>query len=313
MATYYDQFYQLDPGNPPDAGEVLDPSTLSLNDYNNDDRISPTTSQWDIWSGRYDTVDGQRLTGVWRGDTITIEKVNGDQITITGDTFYLADGRTYFTPTDGTILHDGATFVSSTYVTSSTYAPVGDLGPECFVAGTLITTPRGEVPVEWLRAGDLVETLDAGPQPLIWTGGRQVAGRGAYAPVRFEAGVLGNRRPLLVSQQHRMMLSGWRAELACGAPEVLVAAKHLVNGSSVRIVEMPRLRYVHLLLDAHHVLTAEGAPCESLFPGEMILDEDRAIHGEIRDAWGAHRSDAIESMVTARQVARGSEVSLLAA
>ena len=313
MATYYDQFYEIDPGNPPEAGEELNSTLLSLNDYNDDDRISPTTSQWDIWLGRFDTVDGERLTDVWRGDTITIEKANGEQVTITGDTFYLEDGRRFFTPSDGTILHDGVTFVSSTYVTNSTYAPVGDLGPECFAAGTRIATPRGEVPVEWLRPGDLVETLDAGPQPLIWTGGRQVTGRGSYAPVRFEAGAFGNRRPLLVSQQHRMMLSGWRAELACGTPEVLVAAKHLVNGSSVRIVEMARLRYVHLLLDAHHVLSAEGAASESLFPGEMILEEDRAIRDEIRDAWAAHRCDAIENMLTARHVARGAEVSLLAA
>lgn len=48
------------------------------------------------------------------------------------------------------------------------YAPqVVDLHV-CFLAGTLIATPSGEVPVETLRAGDLVLTRDHGPQPLVW-------------------------------------------------------------------------------------------------------------------------------------------------
>ncbi|WP_417806376.1 Hint domain-containing protein [Thioclava sp.] len=303
MATYYDQFYYIDPGNPPDAGTSLTPQTLEITDRNNDDWIS--------YSGA-DRIDGSRVDYVWRGDTITVQNENGREFTITGDTFYLRNGDRVFTPSDGSILHN-ATFVSSTYVTTSTQAPVGDLGPECFAAGSLIDTPSGPTPVEWLRQGDLVLTRDNGAQPILWTGGRFVEGTGKFAPVRFETGVIGNRRPLLVSQQHRILIEGWRAELACGTSEVLVAAKHLVNGQTIRVTPVPRLRYIHVLLDAHHVLSAEGAPCESLFPGEMILDEDRAIYGEIRDAWAAHHSDAIETMVTARQVARGAEVSLLAA
>ncbi len=303
MATYYDQFYHMDPGNPPAAGTALSPETLSLTDGNNDNYISTT------WRDR---VDGQRVDDVWRGDTITLADANGNEFTITGDTFYLRNGDRVFTPSDGSILHN-ATFVSSTYVTTSTQLPVGDLGPECFVAGSLIDTPNGAVPVEWLRAGDEVLTRDDGAQPILWAGGRHVVGLGNYAPVRFETGAIGNLRPLLVSQQHRMLIEGWRAELACGNPEVLVAAKHLVNGHSIRIVPTQRLYYVHLLLDAHHVLNAEGAPCESLFPGQMILDEDRTIHDEIRKAWAERHPEPIEAMVTARQVARGAEVSLLAA
>ena len=51
-----------------------------------------------------------------------------------------------------------------------------------------------------------------------------VAGAGAGAPVLIPAGALGNTRDLLVSQQHRMLVTGWRAELMFGEPEVLVAA-----------------------------------------------------------------------------------------
>lgn len=305
VATYYDQFFLMDPGNPPSAGTALSPTTLSITDHNNDGWI--TTNYW-----ARDSIDGTRVNAVWRGDTITVEKPNGVQYTITGDTFYLTDGRAVFTPSDGTILHN-VTFVSATYVTQSTQAPVGDLGPQCFAAGTLIATPGGERAVETLRAGDLVLTRDGGAQPILWAGGREVRGDGSHAPVRFEAGALGNRRPLVVSQQHRMLIEGWRAELTCGVDEILIAAKHLVNGHTIRIMRTSSVRYVHLLLDAHHILTAEGVPSESLFPGNMILEESRALGSEIRAAWARRHADPIENMVTARQVARGAELALLAA
>ena len=40
----------------------------------------------------------------------------------------------------------------------------------CFAPGTLIATPKGEVPVENLRAGDRVITRDNGIQEIRWTG-----------------------------------------------------------------------------------------------------------------------------------------------
>ena len=69
----------------------------------------------------------------------------------------------------------------------------------CFAAGTRILTPRGEVEVERIAPGDLVLTRDHGLRPVRWTGSRRVDGRGAMAPVRIEAGALGNARALRVS------------------------------------------------------------------------------------------------------------------
>ena len=36
----------------------------------------------------------------------------------------------------------------------------------CFALGTWITTPNGQVPIEELAAGDMVVTMDHGPQPI---------------------------------------------------------------------------------------------------------------------------------------------------
>jgi Ca2+-binding RTX toxin-like protein len=41
-------------------------------------------------------------------------------------------------------------------------------GIPCFTTGTMIRTPHGDVRIEELAIGDLVCTLDNGPQPLRW-------------------------------------------------------------------------------------------------------------------------------------------------
>ncbi|MCC5976351.1 MAG: Hint domain-containing protein [Rubellimicrobium sp.] len=151
----------------------------------------------------------------------------------------------------------------------------------CFAAGTLIRTDAGSRPVEHLCPGDRVWTRDAGYQPLRWTGARVVDGTGALAPVRFARLAIGNRRPLVVSPQHRMLLSGWRAELYLGEPEVLVAAVHLVNGDTIHRAPVERVSYHHILFDRHHLVEAEGILSESLFPGAEVRRNDTALWAEL--------------------------------
>lgn len=138
----------------------------------------------------------------------------------------------------------------------------------CFVAGTLIETPQGPRTIETLSEGDLVNTLDAGPQPIRWIGGSETAGFGLHAPVCIGRGVIGNLRDLWVSQNHRVIVRGAQAELLFGESEVLVAAKHLVDGRRVRILPRSRVTYWHFLLDAHEVVFAESCATESLYPGQ---------------------------------------------
>ena len=42
--------------------------------------------------------------------------------------------------------------------------------PQCFMEGTLIRTPSGDVPVETLKAGDLVVLADNAVAPVRWLG-----------------------------------------------------------------------------------------------------------------------------------------------
>jgi hypothetical protein len=143
----------------------------------------------------------------------------------------------------------------------------------CFARGTMIRTPEGERPVESLLPGDLIETRDHGPQPLRWLGSRTVAATGRFAPVVIEAGTFGLHRRLVVSPQHRILLTHWMAELMFGEDEVLVAAKDLVNDCSVRIVEGGSVDYFHLLFDSHQIVWSEGLETESFLPGPSVMNE----------------------------------------
>lgn len=137
----------------------------------------------------------------------------------------------------------------------------------CFVRGTRIETASGQVMVEDIADGTLVMTADHGLQPVRRVLSKTVAATGDLAPICIAAGTLGNDRDLLVSPHHRMVLSGWQAELLTGEPEVLVAAGQLATGSD-RIYRQPMetVDYFHLLFDRHEIIFAEGAATESYHP-----------------------------------------------
>lgn len=138
-------------------------------------------------------------------------------------------------------------------------------GSPCFTRGTMIRMADGrESPIERIREGDLVMTLDNGAQPVRWIGTRSVAAQGHLAPIIFTPGAIGNSRELIVSPEHRILLSDWRAEMMVGTGEVLVRAADLVNGDTVYARPGGVVDYVHMLFDRHEIVHAEGAPCESL-------------------------------------------------
>ncbi len=227
--------------------------------------------------------DGTRTLDVLANDlnntagTLTITHLNG-QAVVAGDIVTLNSGQQLMLNADGTIevVGDGDTEVFNfTYgVQSSTgQTDVGIVTVDsvpCFVAGTLIRTPMGEVAVETLVPGDLVMTQDDGAQPLRWIGQRRVSAQGNFAPIRIAANTFGSHRELLLSPLHRVLIRDSLAELLFGEDEVLVAARDLVNDQSVRRIEGGMVDYVHILFDRHQVVFSEGLATESFLPGPQI-------------------------------------------
>lgn len=154
----------------------------------------------------------------------------------------------------------------------------------CFVRGTEIDTENGPVPVEHLKVGDLVRTADSGFQPLRWVGTRRVAAQGDFAPILFTKGAMGNDTDLRVSPQHRILLSGWRAELFFGQPEVLASAKSLVNGDTILREVGGEVEYFHILFDQHELVYSAGIETESFHPGQQGWESlSHAARTEILD------------------------------
>lgn len=188
--------------------------------------------------------------------------------------------------------------------------------PPCFTPGTLIDTPTGPRPVETLRPGDLVRTLDRGARPLrlvletALAPARLAADPGAR-PLRIPAGALGAGLPardLVVSPQHRMLMSGSRCELMFGEAEVLVAARHLPCAAPLgpgAWLAAGGVRYLHLLFDRHEIIFAEGAPTESFLPGDTVLAGAPALAERIA-ALGA-----LAPVAPARPILRGWEAAAL--
>ena len=299
--TYNDQFFVMDPGNAPAAGTALTVQNFDFIDQNDDGIIDTSNG---------DTFNGLTITSVWVNDTITVNIPGQGNVTITGVTFYVSGGPAVFTPTDGSVLQD-ATFVSSTFVNSSTQIPVGSFGPPCFTRGTPIATPDGDKRIEDLKPGDLVLTLDHGPQPLLLVSRNNFPATGRNAPVQIRKGALGNDKDLLVSQQHRMLISDWRAEMYFGVEQVLVAAKHLCNGDTIFVVQGEEVEYFHLLFDRHQIVWAAGIPSESYFPGHAANQADKDTRAEIDRLFPELGKKASEGWVTARPVAKQFEAALL--
>ncbi|MCV2888327.1 Hint domain-containing protein [Ruegeria aquimaris] len=139
----------------------------------------------------------------------------------------------------------------------------------CFCRGTLIATARGEVPVEELVIDDRVITRDRGYQRIRWIGSTARDAQSDITPVRIRKGALKNRRDLLVSPNHRVLLMGPMVDFFVGHTEVLVPAKFLVDGAGILWEPAGRVEYFHMLFDQHELVLSEGCWTESFHPGRV--------------------------------------------
>lgn len=194
---------------------------------------------------------------------------------------------------------DGTSITSSTHaiiitldpITAATVTPMpsyqggqghfdpfrpGKLTPPCFTRGTMIRTPDGDRLIETLARGDLVETVDHGPQPVALVMSTvltepELACQPALRPIRIRAGALGAGQPaqdLRVSPQHRVLVRSRIAMRMFGTPEILVAAKQLLSIDGIEVDETPQaVEYFHILFARHEVIMANGAQAESLYTG----------------------------------------------
>ncbi|MEM8977720.1 MAG: Hint domain-containing protein [Pseudomonadota bacterium] len=156
----------------------------------------------------------------------------------------------------------------------------------CFVSGTLISTPHGEVPIEQLNIGDLINTSSGDARPVKWLARRQLVRPSSgiwpkeHRPIKIERHAIDGhspRRDLYVSSGHHMYLDG-----------MLIPVAQLVNGLSITecaFEEAETIDYFHIELDEHAVIFADGAATETLMASPASratfdnLDEYLELYG----------------------------------
>lgn len=210
--------------------------------------------------------------------------VNQDADTIHGgagrDTVVFAGLRANYTITyesGGVVIADATTVYTLSDVETAQFSDKSET--LCFLSGTRIRTPSGEVAVEKLRPGDLALTAEGEARPVVWLGRLKVAARFVDPvrshPIRIRAGALGDNLPLrdlLVSPDHALLVEG-----------LLIHAGALVNGTSiVRETRVPEFfDYYHVELADHALVLAEGVPAET------FIDNVDRMHF---DNWAEHEA-----------------------
>jgi hypothetical protein len=212
------------------------------------------------------------IEGFAPGDTI---EMTG--ITVTG-TSYAGDVLTLTDTTGVASLTLPGPFTTSDFqVTNVAGGADITLAPICYLPGTLIATPEGEIEVERLTAGGLVLTLSGAARRIVWVGtGRVLATRGrrnAATPVIVRKGALGDNVPhtdLRVTKAHSFYLD-----------EVLVPVEFLVNHRTILWDDHAQeVTIYHIELETHDVLLANGAPAESYRD-----DGNRWLFQNANDGW----------------------------
>lgn len=158
----------------------------------------------------------------------------------------------------------------------------------CFTPGSLIATRHGPMPVEGLRIGDLLLTRDNGFRPVLWVGHSKYklsgsTGGARLQPVLIKAHSLGDGVPqndLLVSPDHQMLLTRRFAPSPLATTEMLVPARHLLGQAGVLIAPQREVDFVHVLMERHEILLADGAWTESYRPDSTVV---RSLPTHVRE------------------------------
>jgi hypothetical protein len=209
----------------------------------------------------------------------TLMSADGDRVEVLALT---AGGLAFALPLSPLVAREGYTLISVNPPPAS--LRLADLLGAAFARGTRIALADGSLrPVEALALGDRILTRDHGPQPLRWLGSARMRAVGAFAPVIFPPGALGNAGNLAVSPHHRLFLYQPQVRSDLPTAELLVQARHFVDAGIATVQQGGFVDYYSLAFDRHEIVYAEGIPVESLMVGAATIDRlPRRLADEIR-------------------------------
>ncbi|WP_299628322.1 Hint domain-containing protein [uncultured Tateyamaria sp.] len=125
------------------------------------------------------------------------------------------------------------------------------------VAGTILLTADGEIPVEYLSAGDRVITRNAGMVALTSVQSTRIT----TEAVAIAAGSLGDTRPehnVMLPAAQMVLVRDWRAKALRGASQAVMPAGCLIDDEYITSLGPREMTLVQLGFDAPHVVYADG-------------------------------------------------------
>lgn len=149
----------------------------------------------------------------------------------------------------------------------------------CFTPGCIIGTQVGNRKASNLRVGDKVVTRDNGAQEITWIGKKRLTLRGGelrpdLQPILIRRGAIEAGAPtkdMLVSPNHRILLSEETSLKMFDEPEVLVEARHMVGLPGIEHWITSEIEYIHFMFNDHEVIEASGCWSESFHPEKASL------------------------------------------
>jgi Hint domain-containing protein len=148
-----------------------------------------------------------------------------------------------------------------------------------FTPNTEITTKRGQVAVQDLRAGDMVKTRDNGFQEIIWVGKKNISGRELLnaphlRPVMILKDAFGDGAPnadMMITPNLRVLVAKDRTSLLLPSKTGLVAAKNLVDNLDILHVECVGTQFIQLRFAKHQTISANGLWVENFDCEDLSL------------------------------------------
>ncbi|AOW48226.1 Hint domain-containing protein [Acetobacter ascendens] len=198
---------------------------------------------------------GYVTNATYDGSDTTITTNTGITVVVNGD--YTPAANSLYQTTDGGNLYLSVTAQNSTGTTGVLV---------CFLPGSMIRTPKGDVAVENLVVGQEVLAFAADGQPvarrITWAGKAHARTNPSAAddlagyPVRVRANAIADGVPaadLLITPEHCLYLQGR-----------FVPARMLVNGTSIVYdTSFAGYDYYHIETEGHAVIMANGMLTES--------------------------------------------------
>ncbi len=165
--------------------------------------------------------------------------------------------------------------------------PLFESAFSAFARGTLIATPQGQIAIEDLQPGDMVNTSTGEAAKLVWVGSSSFvpADAGRRMPlIRIMADTFGQGRPssfLTVGPGARILHTPHHLRSEAGEKRMLTPVREFLDGVNViEVVPPTPVRLFHIVLDRHAAVNAGGIEMETFHPG---ANATKAVSHSLRD------------------------------